>query len=557
MSAHPAPAQAGARPVLHISAAAPQSYCPIPQRLITDLHDTPLAIGLYALVGRLFFVAQAPVPLSVPDVMRYDPTLSRGALIRAFHRLSSAGWLIEAGQRGHKTRYTPTWGCVKGAPLAWQIAQPCLGRPRHVPRLMLDRALLDVCMGKLTLHPVLAAPITRYVTVPAHSLTDVGCYALTLAGLPRETPALRWLGLVKQGQACPLPAEPQLLALISQRPLALDGTAETSDLALTAAGTRKLGMAPAPASAEQGRAQPLFFVPPAMIGSMIRPMIGSMIDQDGMDRAGPAAPACAKHRSEAAAGGITWESRESRDAGNSPPTPPHGGGGVERELLHRPAGPASRAEASTAPEFPKTEAAQLLRAINVLPAQLLELAHLPAKVVQAAIADGSARAGVRDLAGWVVALLRAHRDGGWAINPPAPRAESPQALAAAFARYAAEQRAAQEESAALPAPDLPAVPEAMPPHEALWESVLAALRSQLPRPEFAAWLRPATLRSVAGDVATVAVPDVASKAALEARYLALLRLELAEQLGRAVRVRIVLSAPQLRASRTQPAGRLR
>lgn len=555
MSTHPASARAGARPALHMSAAAPQSYCPIPQRLITDLHDTPLAIGLYALVGRLFFVAQAPVPLSVPDVMRYDPTLSRGALIRAFHRLISAGWLIEVRQRGHKTRYTPTWGCVKDAPLIWQMAQPCLGRPRHVHRLMLDRALLDVCMGKLTPHPVLAAPITRYVTTPALALTDIGCYALTLAGLPRETPALSWLGLVRHAQSCPLPADPQLLALISQRPLALDGAA-TSDLALTAAGTRKLGMAPAPAASEQGRAQPLFFVPPDMIGSMIRPMIGSMIDKDEASQAAPTAPASPEPPAEAAPAGITWELGEYRDAGSPPPPPPSAGGGARRERAHRPAKAASQAEHSAAAEIPKTEAAQLLRAINVLPAQLQELADLPAEVVQAAIADGSARAGVRDLAGWVVALLRAHRDGGWAIRPPALRAESPEALAAAFARYAAEQEAACVASAALPPPELLVV-QAAAPCETLWESVLTALRNQLPRHEFSAWLRPASLHSVVEGVATVVVPDVASKAALEARYLVLLRLELAEQLGAAVRVRIVLSGLHSRASSRQPASSFR
>src|SRR5689334_6797671 len=87
-------------------AAPPAEYVALPQRLLTDLHDTPLALGLYALVGRLYLVHQAPIALSVPDVLRFDPSLSRGAVLRAFARLVRGGWLIEHAQPGHKTRYT-------------------------------------------------------------------------------------------------------------------------------------------------------------------------------------------------------------------------------------------------------------------------------------------------------------------------------------------------------------------------------------------------------------------------------------------------------------------
>ena len=111
----------------------PSAYCPIPQRLLTDLHDTPLAIGVYGLVARLYLVAQTPIPLSVPDVLRYDPTLSRGAVLRALARLIGGGYLIETAQIGLKTRYTPAWGRINGAALAWNMQQPCLGRPRGVP----------------------------------------------------------------------------------------------------------------------------------------------------------------------------------------------------------------------------------------------------------------------------------------------------------------------------------------------------------------------------------------------------------------------------------------
>src|SRR5438552_3853326 len=85
----------------------PSAYSPIPQRLIADLHDNMLAIGLYGFIARLYLVAQAPIPLSVPDVLRYDPALSRGAVLRALARLVAGGYVIAVAQPGRKTRYTP------------------------------------------------------------------------------------------------------------------------------------------------------------------------------------------------------------------------------------------------------------------------------------------------------------------------------------------------------------------------------------------------------------------------------------------------------------------
>src|SRR5689334_14700538 len=60
-----------------------EHYIPIPTRLATDLRDNPVAIGLYALVARLFFIVQGPVPLSRADLRRYDPCLKEGTAKRA------------------------------------------------------------------------------------------------------------------------------------------------------------------------------------------------------------------------------------------------------------------------------------------------------------------------------------------------------------------------------------------------------------------------------------------------------------------------------------------
>lgn len=291
-------------------------YCSIPQRLITDIYDSPLAIGLYGLIARLWLITHAPVPLSRADVLRYDPSLKAGAVKRAFDRLVAGGWLVETPQADRKKHhYTPTWGRVCGTALPWQLDQPCHGRPRHISRLPVDRSLFDICMGKLAPHATLRATIIRYVTIPVLSLADIGCYALTLADIPHETPALKWLNVVRNGQALRLPSEEQLLARI------YDSTGQrTSEL--TISGMRRLGIASiAPESDANDCSDPLFFVPPGLIGPLIGPLIGSLIGSSAANDRPPTAIPSAESRSDAPATEITWESN-TRDS-QSPPAPPH------------------------------------------------------------------------------------------------------------------------------------------------------------------------------------------------------------------------------------------
>jgi hypothetical protein len=531
----------------------PSAYSPIPQRLITDLHDNPLAIGLYGFIARLYLVAQAPVPLSVPDVLRYDPRLSRGAVLRALARLLAGGYVVEIAQPGRKTHYTPTWGRVGGSPLLWNMAQPCLGRPRHVARLRLDRRLFDICMGKLTPHTTRAAVVTRYVTAPVLSLADVGCYALMLAGVPRETPALLRLGVVQGGDARPLPSDESLLALISQRTLDLD-TPTAMDTTLTVSGARRLGVTPLLTSDPATTAQPLFFVPPKMIESLIHPLIGSLIGADATNMTAAIAAVSGERRADDPPIGITWESRDPGDQAIPPPTPARhaaNGGGAKP--------PIERAARRISPPdlalLPGTESAAALQAINVKPAQIIELAHIPLAIVAAAIADGQARPGVRDLAGWVVSLLRANRDYGWTIAPPAPAPDSPEALRAAFARYAADQAAqcvgsgdsepdaADMACAAANEEDQRPIGMVAPPSSLvqLWNHAQAALRARLTRTDYTRWVKPAGLQSVAHGVATVSVPSVHVREGLEP-YTALLCEQLAVLLGTPIQLRLVIRA---------------
>lgn len=525
----------------------PSAYSPIPQRLIADLHDSPLAIGLYGLIARLYLVAQSPIPLSAPDVLRYDPALSRGAVLRALARLLAAGYLIESTQTGCKTRYTPAWGRIGGSPLAWNMARPCLGRPRHIASLRLDRRLLDICMGKLTPHATRAAVITRYVTAPILSLTDVGCYALTMAGLPRATPALVRLGAVREGHVQPLPSDQRLLALISQRALDLDQHPDVC-VELTSSGTRRMGLQPllAPDSAAS-TTQPLFFVPPHMIGMLIHPVIGPMIGSDASAVSQTTAAVSDESGRDTNREGITWESRDLPDEATPPPTPPYAQGGG--------AGTAYQSESSAEPRsnlvpLPDTESAALLRTINVKPAQIAELAHMPLASVEGAIADGRSRPAVRDLAGWVVSLLRTHRDYGWKIAPPAPAPDSAEALREAFARYAAERDVARE---AEPGDRELLVDQDTPSHVScltsapelsslvrLWNEVQAAMATRITRHEFRTWIEPAVLRSVEQGVATISVPSARIKDGLEQRYTVPLGEEFTTTLGTPIQLHVTI-----------------
>jgi len=233
----------------------PARYVRVPQRLLGQAAYHPLLVGVYSLVARLFLVAKAPVPLSAADVMRYDPSLSRGAAQRALSSLVDGGWLITTERAGQKTTYVPTWGRVNGAPVPWIIGATCLDRPRHVRAVCLDLRLLDLFLGKLTPQPKRAAIITRYVTAPLLALADVGSYALLLGGLPGATPSLVAWGLTRDEQPLPLPDDAIILARASQRRLF-----DENDSSLTARGLQKAGLIGPPAATDS--APPLFFVPP-------------------------------------------------------------------------------------------------------------------------------------------------------------------------------------------------------------------------------------------------------------------------------------------------------
>jgi hypothetical protein len=206
---------------------------------------------------------------------------------------------------------------------------------------------------------------------------------------------------------------------------------------------------------------------------------------------------------------------------------------------------APRGRPPASPLLPNTEAASALQAINVKPAQIVELAHMPLATVAAVIADGRARSGIRDLAGWVVSLLRTHRDYGWKITPPAPAPDSPEARQAAFVRYAADQGAEQQ---AAPSDSERWFDHPPPPTPAdsalnimkLWNTVLATMQVQVSRPEFNTWIRRAMLLSIENSVATISAPSAFVKEGLENRYAGALRELIRMLVGFPIQMRIVI-----------------
>src|SRR6185295_19459648 len=111
-------------------------------------------------------------------------------------------------------------------------------------------------------HGRLPAVIARYLSAPLLSLRDVGAYVLAAVGQPlAATATLYYWDLVRDGQAQPIPATEQVLALASQRQQAEDAAPQ-----LLPAGWTRLGVPiarPDQAGQPSSHAQPLFFVPKA------------------------------------------------------------------------------------------------------------------------------------------------------------------------------------------------------------------------------------------------------------------------------------------------------
>lgn len=397
----------GARPS---SAYDPTHYVLLPQHLLTDLRDSPLAIGAYALIARLLRVTGEPVPLSPVDIQRYDPQVSYGAATRALQRLDDAGYVVPHRVRGRKTTYVPTWGRVAGRVLPWDLVAPLLGRPRHRQAIRLDQRLLDLCMGRLQPHHAHPALVTRYLTSPLLGLHEVGAYGLLLHGLPGVTPRLAQLGLVVQGAPQPLPDDATILAIASQQALLDAG----SPVALTPAGWALVGLSAPPSPQATGEA--LFFVPAKMIGESISSVIAHPIsdrqDTRQPDIAPASAPSPIRHRDAGSHGSKGSERSESTTpGGGGNPSHPAAATTNRRAVRGRAVRPTLETApipvTSASPPVESTEASRLLCAAGVRADVAAQLADRDPEQVRRVLAQAQARAGVRDRAAWTVSALRA------------------------------------------------------------------------------------------------------------------------------------------------------
>lgn len=392
-----------------------QHYVFLPQRLLADLQTNPVAIGVYALIARLFLIYQEPIPLSAADLQRYDPALRYGAARGALQRLTALGWLHD--RQGHKNQYLPTWGTVKGATVVWHMGAPTLGRPAHVRTLRLDRHLLDVGLGKCVPHPTYPARTTeRYLEQPIFSLRDVGAYALVQHGhVQAATYALLRYGLVRDGQPQPLPPVADLIALASQQTLAGDGAAPTEQ------GRRVLGLEPehTPAAATS---QPLFFVDQAVIPSSIPCSIHDLIPLMHAGKTQPSAAATSIPSVEAMAGIMPGhEGIKSETSDSLPAQARCSSSSGTKSYSNQP----KKATTDT-----PSETARRLQMLNAFPTTIRELSDLPIAVVEQAIAYAEATPGIKQPTGWIVEALRRHRNEGWPIpSLPTPQHETAPAFA--------------------------------------------------------------------------------------------------------------------------------
>ncbi|RRR66083.1 MAG: hypothetical protein EI684_21330 [Candidatus Viridilinea halotolerans] len=248
----------------------PATYVLLPRRLLEDLRDSPTAIGVYCLLGRLFLATKQAVTLSPSDIEAYDPAISYGAARRALDRLLNSGYLISQATSGKKFTYLPTWGYVNDEHAPWKLEVKMLGCPRHIQTVRLDDQLLDICMGRLRPHPSHRAIVERYVLTPLLTLRDVGSYGLALIGIASPNASLRGLRMLDAyNRPLPIPSARNILALASQR--------ANGDNALTLAGWQRLGVAVKAPEAFSGEA--IFFAPKEMIGTVLDIKIGLHIDK--------------------------------------------------------------------------------------------------------------------------------------------------------------------------------------------------------------------------------------------------------------------------------------
>ena len=392
-------------PVGHRAPAQGAPTLTITRQLLAELRDSPLAIGLYIFIARLFIIHKQALALSATDIAAYDPQLTNGAITRAADRLERGGWLI-IERRGNKNHYLPAWGRVAGQVRPWTIGAPLLDRPRHLAVAAFNSLLLDIYLGRIEPCVQNDAIVSRYASQPLLGLRDAGAYLLAQTGLGSPTPALEALGLAADALVRPVPAEDEALAQISQLALR-DADAPT----LSEHGLRRLGL-PIPAAdlPLPDPRQTMIFYPPEqapLIGELIGGLIGSEALKTPPETVDLPALKADKSPRRRKSKKNTGNQRDLNH--DSPPSSPVVDGSLERHNVEE-----------NQPDPPTVEA---LKKLDISARVIRELRHAPTDLVDIIIKKAHEGLHIRDVGGWVVAALRKARGNGWQCQlrttPPA------------------------------------------------------------------------------------------------------------------------------------------
>ncbi|KPL80611.1 hypothetical protein [Herpetosiphon geysericola] len=434
------------------------AYLWIPTKLIETLAHAPLALGIYALIVRRWLVTQCAVPISAADLHAYDPSLTRSMIRTALAQLVRGQWIAvpTEPQPGRKIAYLPTWGRQREGVRLWDQNQPAFNRGR-VATHRLDRNLLDGYLGRFEPQLHGQPRITRYLTDPVLTLTDVGVYLLLLVGVPHDHPTttLTKLGLCQDTIAL---AVPTLREIVQQGTLSLHG-AQRFNLVPRGGIARPMDADPRP---------PLFFVDPNLATIMVSTMATNLAMTDT-----PSENGCSPSEwpqslmvddTCTVTGRLTKKSRINQPSENTLHSIQYCDGlsfsdseNVENEAVSDQG--SRNPKTKNIPRrrnimsIPETPSATRLRSIDVWPQTCAELADVPLDVIEACIADGKARPAVRDLAAWTVAMVRDVQKRGWEAarkqrgEPPTDAWRDPDAM---FAKFNARRDRVDETVAAAP-----------------------------------------------------------------------------------------------------------
>jgi hypothetical protein len=225
------------------------SYVLVPDPLIITFADDPLAVGVYAAIARLVAVAKAAVPLAARDLVAWmgsDRDSDRAAVMRRIVKLEQAGWLMVDRQSQHKHHLLPTWGRNRsGWPQPWQLDAADVGRPAHLRGRRVSVGLFDTYLGRLDPRPGhRRALVSRYLTRPLLTLTDIGVYTIGLRAEVAPTERLQKLQLQSDAGMSPPPPSEDLLARAASGALTITLDGMTVAVGLTMQGYVRLGIVP-------------------------------------------------------------------------------------------------------------------------------------------------------------------------------------------------------------------------------------------------------------------------------------------------------------------------